>query len=121
MGSWYAGDMYGEFVRRARASRQLSQSHLARISGVAQANISAIENDRRLPSAATLHRLLHACGYALEARAGDRSVRCAPPMDDHLERVVDAPPLTGPDTPIRTRVRLINAALDTAEAIVRAR
>ena len=59
--------MYGTFVRAAREARNLTQHDLAATSGVAQSNISAIENGRRIPSADTLNRLLVACGFELAA------------------------------------------------------
>lgn len=52
----------------------MSQQQLSEISGIAQSNISAIENNRREPSASTLHQLLIACGYQLIANGGSRSV-----------------------------------------------
>ena len=67
--------MYGDVVRRARLDRGMTQGELAAASGVAQANISAIENGRRQPSAETLHRLFAACGYDLVAVAGDERIR----------------------------------------------
>ncbi len=116
--------MYGPVVRRARSSRGLTQSQLATISGIEQANISAIENDRRAPSAETLHRLLAGCGYELLAAAGSRLLAFPPPAFDP-EGPTDEPPkepLTiTPDTPMAVRVRAINAVLDLAETIVRSR
>jgi transcriptional regulator with XRE-family HTH domain len=111
--------MYGDLVRRARRARGLTQSELAANAGVEQANISAIENERRLPSAATLHRLLHACGFELVASAGRHQVACGPPQgdDDGPAPSCDEPT----DLTIDTRRRQLVAALDAAEAIVRAR
>jgi transcriptional regulator with XRE-family HTH domain len=114
--------MYGSVLRRARAHRGLTQIQLAEISGVEQPNISAIETGRRTPSTETLHRLLTACGFELLAVAGERTLplpvhdggggAAAPePSDD------SAPP----DLPMSTRVRMLTAALDAAEATVRAR
>ena len=65
--------MYGAFIASVRRSRGLTQAQLAEVSGVQQSNISAIEQDRRQPSAATLHRLVHACGFELLASAGEQS------------------------------------------------
>jgi transcriptional regulator with XRE-family HTH domain len=116
--------MYGDFVRRVRRSRGLSQRQLAAISGVRQPNISAIEADRRMPSADTLNRLLVSCGYELAAVAGERMV-FAPlpergwfpdegrpgPLDDDP---VDEAPTVTPDTPMAERVRVINAVLEAS-------
>jgi transcriptional regulator with XRE-family HTH domain len=109
--------MYGTAVRRARAERGLTQVQLAEISGVEQSNISAIENGRRAPSAETLHRLLRACGFDLSAEAGARTFAIPAPEDAEL--VGDAPEPV--DLPMATRVRMITAALEAAEAIVRSR
>lgn len=48
----------GEQIRRARAAAGLTQTELARRSGVAQSNIAAYENGRRHPSADMVVRLL---------------------------------------------------------------
>ncbi len=108
--------MYGNTVRRARAERGLTQVQLAEISGVGQSNISAIENGRRAPTAETLHRLLQACGFALLAAAGGRTFAIPAPDDAELDEVPE--PV---DLPMATRVRMLAAALDAAEAILRSR
>lgn len=120
--------MYGTLIAKARKGRGITQLQLAEISGVEQANISAIETGRRGPSAATLHRLLHACGFDLIAEAGPARLACPPPGDDPLfesllqpPRPDDEPPIVGPDTPMSVRVQVLTAALDAAEAVVRAR
>lgn len=112
--------MYGELIRAARSSRGMTQVELAEVSGLAQPNISAIENDRRIPSAETLHRLLESCGFALVARAGDQ-VLVVPSPDDPLAGVPSEPPAIGPDDSIARRVRALTAVLDASEAIVRGR
>ena len=115
------GCMYGELIRRARTSRRMGQRELAAVSGIAQPNISAIERDRRVPSAETLRRLLAACGYTLVAE-GSTTTLVVPGPDDTTVRPAAAEPatITG-DTPIAERVRAMNAVLDASEAIVRAR
>jgi transcriptional regulator with XRE-family HTH domain len=119
--------MYGAFVAEARRARGLTQVQLAAISGVEQANISAIENGHRIPGAATLHRLLHACGFELIAAAGECVLACPPPdpdplFDSLLTRVPgDEPPIVGRDTPMSVRSRVLTAVLDAAEAVVRSR
>ncbi len=118
--------MYGTFVGEARRSRGLTQAQLAAVSGVEQTNISAIERGHRVPSALTLHRLLHACGYELTASAGERSIGCPPPggdelFEDLLRSRPDEPTIVGPATPIATRVKVLTAVLDAAEAVVRNR
>lgn len=117
---------YGSFVEAARRSRGLTQRQVAEISGIEQANISAIENGRRVPSAVTLHRLLHACGYELTATAGDEVIGCRPPsdhpvVDDLFAQGVEEPQTITPDTPMAERVRVITAVLAAAEAAVRSR
>jgi len=111
-------------VRRARSSRGLTQGQLADISGIEQANISAIENDRRAPTVETLHRLLTACGYELTATAGRRVLVLPLPgvdADGSGEQAPDEAPTITPDTPMAVRVRAINGVLDLAESIVRSR
>jgi transcriptional regulator with XRE-family HTH domain len=71
--------MYGNFIRQARTSRGLSQVDLARITGIEQPNLSAYENDRQMPSADVLNRILVGCGYILEATAGERRLVCPLP------------------------------------------
>jgi transcriptional regulator with XRE-family HTH domain len=71
--------MYGAFIRQVRASRGLTQVELARIVGIEQPNLSAYENDRQMPSADVLNRILVGCGYILEATAGKRRVVCPLP------------------------------------------
>lgn len=123
--------MYGSFVRAVRESRGMSQAELGEVSGISQPNISAIERDRRVPSAESLNRLLVSCGYMLTAVAGERVVRCELPRvgwfpDEDLPGPVegdpgDEPPVVGPDTPMADRVRVITAVLETAEQQVRSR
>jgi transcriptional regulator with XRE-family HTH domain len=109
--------VYGSAVRRARVERGLTQVQLAEISGVEQSNISAIENGRRAPSAETLHRLLLACGFDLLAEAGTRTFAIPAPDGAELGGEVLEPVAL----PMATRVRMLTAALDAAEAIVRSR
>jgi transcriptional regulator with XRE-family HTH domain len=71
--------MYGAFIKRVRASRGLTQVELARIVGIEQPNLSAYENDRQMPSADVLNRVLVGCGYLLEATAGGRRIVCPLP------------------------------------------
>jgi len=120
--------MYGSFLRAVRQSRGLSQQALAGVSGIRQSNISAIERDRRVPSADTLNRLLVACGYELTAVAGGRAVACPLPAagwfpDDDLPPGVvgdppDEPPVLGPASTMDDRVRVLNAVLDAVDASV---
>lgn len=127
--------MYGSVVRRARTARGLTQVELAEVSGVAQANISAIENDRRHPSAETLHRLLLSCGYELVAVAGARTIPLPPPLDDgdphvlgdllRADRDPDDPRAPADPSP-RTwtsdqRTEVVRAVLGASEAIIRSR
>lgn len=126
--------MYGAAVKRARTGRGMTQGDLAAASGIAQANISAIENGRRQPSAETLHRLLAACGYDLVAVAGERRIALTPPPAPGEPEVVadlfaerddadppDEAPTIGPDTTPRERAEALVAVLDAAEAIIRSK
>ena len=127
--------MYGSVVRRARTARGLTQVELAEVSGVAQANISAIENDRRHPSTETLHRLLMSCGFELVAVAGARTIPLPPPLDDgdpHIlgdllwaDRDPDDPQeFADPTARALTseqRAEVVRAVLGASEAIIRSR
>lgn len=92
--------MYGAFIRSLRRSRGLSQTELARVVGIDQPNLSAYENDRQLPSADMLNKIVVACGYLLEAVAGGRRIACPLPKagwfpdDDYRDDVVEPIPTT---------------------------
>lgn len=111
--------MFGSFVRAVRDARGLTQHDLARVSGIAQANISAIENDRRTPSADTLNRLIVACGFELAATAGDRTIYCPLP-DDLWSRLADDPPderpTVAPSASAAERAEVLSAVLDAVDA-----
>lgn len=112
--------MYGHLVRSARFERGLTQTQLAKIAGVEQSNISAIENGRRSPTAETLHRLLFACGFELVASAGPTELALPPParfFDDDDDAFGE----TAEPLPIATKARMLAAALVVSEAIVRSR
>lgn len=126
--------MYGATIRRARTDRGLTQGEVADVSGIKQANISAIENGRRQPSAETLHRLLAACGFDLVAVSDDERIHLVPPPAPGEPEIVadllaerdrtdplEAPPLVGADTPVELRARLLVAVLDASEATIRGR
>ncbi len=120
--------MYGSFVRCVRQSRRLSQRELAGISGISQANISAIENDRRVPSADTLNRLLVSCGYELAAAAGRRIIACPLPSSGSFSaeeippRLPDDPPDEWPAVHVpagsAARARIIADMLDAVDAAI---
>jgi len=115
-------EMFGAMVKQVRESRGMSQAQLAQVSAVDQPNISAIENDRRSPSADTLNRLLVACGYELAAVAGDRRVHAPLPAvgwfpDEDLPPALpddpgDEPPTVHPDTSVAERALIVTAVLD---------
>jgi uncharacterized protein len=90
----------GTVLRNARRSARLSQTDVARRSGIAQSVISAYESGRREPGVQTLARLVEATGHQL------------------VLDVVPAPNRTLglPDTPLGRRLRrrrkaIIEAAL----------
>ena len=111
--------MYGAFLRQVRQSRGLSQAQLGEIAGIKQTNVSAYENDRRLPSIDIVNRILVGCGYLLAA--GD--ITCPLPKvgwfpdDDLPPAAPDDPPESGDplpyDTPIDERIKMIRAVLNT--------
>ena len=76
----------------------MTQRQLAEVSGVQQANVSAIENERRVPLADTLNRLLVACGFELAAVAGKRVIYCDLPKARWFPDE-DLPPRTAADPP----------------------
>ena len=112
--------MYGTFLRAVREAGGLTQHELAQVSGIAQANISAIENGRRTPSADTLNRLVVSCGFALSATAGERTIYCELPADLWSRRLPDdppdEPPTMAPDASPAERAELLAAVLDAVDA-----
>lgn len=114
--------MYGAFIRQVRESRGLSQKQVAESAGLTQSNLSAIENDRRVPTIDTVNRVLVACGYELTAVGGSVSISAPLPVgrwfpdDDLPPRLPDDPPDEEPvvnaATPPDERVRVMNAVLD---------
>ena len=112
--------MYGTFLRAVREAGGLTQHELAQVSGIAQANISAIENGRRTPSADTLNRLVVSCGFALSATAGERTIYCELPEDLWSRRLPDdppdEPPTMAPDASPAERAELLAAVLDAVDA-----
>jgi transcriptional regulator with XRE-family HTH domain len=58
----------GSLIREARRAAGLTQTELAERSGTSQATLSAYERDRKVPSAATLVRVLAAAGRRLATR-----------------------------------------------------
>ena len=118
--------MYGAFVRQVREAAGLTQRDLAQISGIQQANISAIETGRRLPSADTLNRLLVASGFELGAVAGARILYCPLPKAGWFpdEDVPSPGPGDPPDErpsvaagiPFEDRAAIVAAVLEAADA-----
>ena len=111
--------MYGALIRQTRAERGLTQTQLAAIAGVKQSNISSIENGRRAPTAETLHRLLFACGFELVASAGPRQIALPPPARFFEDDGAVGELQSADEVPIETKARMLVAALDASEAVVR--
>lgn len=89
----------GNAIRRARLHAELSQSELAALTRTSQATISAYERGRKLPSAATLDRLLAATGSRLVAKR-------------------PTVPITVPRTPVLAeRGRVLAEVIDLAERL----
>jgi len=55
-------------ITRVRLQCGYSQAELARRSGVPRTSVNAYERGRRMPTSATLVRLVEACGYMLDVR-----------------------------------------------------
>lgn len=120
--------MYGAFLREVRESRGLSQTQLAEVAGISQPNISAYENDRRMPTLDTFNRLLVACGYELAADGGSKVLHMPFPVgagdypfDDLPPRLPDDPPDEPPTVPLdagpEERAKILTAVLELAAAI----
>jgi transcriptional regulator with XRE-family HTH domain len=108
----------GAVIRQARQAKGLTQTQLALSSGISQPNISAIEADRRTPSAETLRQLLAGCGFELIASSGDTKIKFLLSEDDVPG---DVPPEPVLDVPPATRQRIVVGVLEAAEAAVRSR
>lgn len=103
----------------------MTQTQVAATSGISQPNLSAYENDRRMPSLDVANRILLACGYELIAEAGSRQVAAPLPLtgqfpdEDLPPRLPDDPPEEEPvvtrATPMRERLDTIHAVLALAE------
>ena len=117
--------MYGQFLRQVRTSRAMTQVQLAETVGISQPNLSAYENDRRLPSIDVVNHILVACGYELVADGGSRRIACPLPKagwfpDEDLpprlpEDPPDEVPLITAATPMNERVSAIHDLLALAE------
>lgn len=71
-------------IREARYASGLTQADLAAASGTSQATLSAYERGTKVPSAATLSKVLAAAGWRLTAEPASRPVRT--PRRAELER-----------------------------------
>lgn len=120
-------DMYGSFLRQVRTSRHMTQAQLAANTGISQPNISAYENDRRLPSLDVANRILVACGYELVADAGPRQIAAPLPRggwfpDEDLPPGLpddpdDQPPTVDRSISARERAEIFASMVDLVEAI----
>jgi predicted nucleotidyltransferase len=77
-----------KLVSEARAKRGMSQRELARVAGVPQSTVAAIESGRRQPSVAMLGRLVDAAGFHLETRLVN-SVRPSRLLEQRRDEVAD--------------------------------
>jgi uncharacterized protein len=90
--------MSGELLRAAREDAGLSQTELARRSGVAQSMVSSYEAGKRQPALATLSKLIEATGHtlSLSLQRSDPSVRGLPDsplgrkLRQHRQALLDA-------------------------------
>lgn len=122
--------MISRFLRDVRRAAGLSQAQVAALSGIAQPNLSAFERGRRTPSADNLQRVVEACGLELVAQADEMTVRaCSPsvaPADaDLLDALLAERPPGADGAPVALsgdeRARRLEAVLDLADGLVRAR
>ena len=75
----------GQMIKKARINAGLSQYKLSRLSGIAQATISAIEADdqTRSPAADTIEKLAAAIGCSVAELFGENAARPALQPRDH--------------------------------------
>ena len=119
--------MYGAFLKQIRTSQQLTQGQLADTCGISQPNLSAYENDRRLPTLDVLNRIVVACGYQLVADGGSSQVRLPLPrvgwfpFEDLPPRLPDDPadqePPIGPEVSAAERGEILAGLLALADAV----
>lgn len=77
-----------EIGRRIKALREqmgLSQNRLAKLAGISQAGLSAIENTTKSPSAATLERIATALGVSISFLYEDDPA--SPSLDEQLSGI----------------------------------
>lgn len=105
----------GRFLSAARRRHGLSQTELARRSGIEQPNISRIERDKISPTIHTMNRLLEAMGETLQIESVPLSE--PPPGGGNLsirELRADFDRLT-PDEQLEQAVILTRVASELAE------
>ena len=71
-------------LAEARRRAGISQRELARRAGTSQAAVARIERARQSPSAATLRRLIAACGVDLQLELPPEAQAVRPELDDRL-------------------------------------
>jgi transcriptional regulator with XRE-family HTH domain len=79
----YADDVAAELVTRIRKASGLSQTELARRSGLDRSALSAYEHGRRQPSVAALARIAAATGMELDLVTSSTAA-----ADEHAGRVL---------------------------------
>lgn len=77
-----------QILREARLRAGLTQAALARRAGVPQSTIGRIESGARVPSTASLERLIRAAGFELRVGLGEID----PGTDSLLERALGRTP-----------------------------
>ena len=116
--------MYGGFLKSIRESRGLTQYELATIVGIKQPNLSAYENDRRLPSIDVVNRIVVSCGYLLRVEGAPGGVVMPFPEGGWLpmEGLPENDPIDPPQThagrvrqnPLENRVEIVDQVLTHA-------
>jgi transcriptional regulator with XRE-family HTH domain len=66
-----------DLIKHARQAAGITQLRMARLAGTAQPAVAAYESGARIPTVATLERLLDACEHNLEIHARPRTRRGA--------------------------------------------
>lgn len=81
-----------KLIREARSAAGMTQTELARRAGTSQSAIAAYESGAKIPTVATLERLLRAAGAGLTSspsRVGRRTSRLRRLLHEHRQEVLE--------------------------------
>jgi len=86
----------GDYIRKLRMERDLSQTELAKLAGISQAHIAKIENEKVDPRLSTVNRIL----LILSKR--ERIVRCSEVMSSVIS--------VKPETPVKKIIAIMKSS-----------